>query len=139
MDEHGRLVAHDVVELQVIEKIGAQIGRNQRDGADAERLPQRLSDYVRDALQFAGADFMRDHRIDRHHHAHHGDDHNRPNRRPQRHGGQIGSADMPGHGDIGHAHAHRCQLTDQHRPGQLPEEREFPLGSPRCGFWETTA
>jgi hypothetical protein len=78
-----------------------------------------------------GAHFVRNDGIDRHHRAHHGHQHDRPHGRAKRHRRQFFGADVPGHGDIDHAHPDRGQLADQHGPRQAPQGENF--GTDRCG------
>ncbi|EEF24572.1 conserved hypothetical protein, partial [Ricinus communis] len=107
--------------MQVIEHQRRQVGQQHRHHADAERLPQRLAHRVRHLVERAGADVVGDDRVHRHHHAADRDQDDAPHRRPQRHRRQLVGAGVAGHGDVGHAHADRGQLADQHRPRQLPQ------------------
>nr|GEU28044.1 chaperone protein DnaJ A6, chloroplastic [Tanacetum cinerariifolium] len=86
---------------------------------------QRLPHRVRYPGHVAGAGVVRDDAVNGHHGAAHGDQDDGPDRRAQRHGRQFVGAGVAGHGNVGHAHAHRGQLADQHGPGQLPQGGGF--------------
>ena len=121
---HRRLQRH------VLKNKRCRQGGGARAQAHAQGLPQRLAHHVRHLVEGPGADVVGHDRAHRHHHANQGDDGHVPDGDAQRNTGQVLGRGVTRHRHIQHRHADGRQLSDQDRPGQLPQGACF--GADAC-------
>ena len=119
--EVARQVAHLGFKGQIVKHQAGQIGQHHGDQAHTQGLPKCLAHQMRNRAELPGADVMRHHRTDRHHHTHDRDDDHVPDRYAQRYPREILRRGMPGHGNLCHRHTDVGELTNQQRPGQHPQ------------------
>ena len=124
-DEVVCQATHGRFDVQMVEQQGSGVRNRHRQQPHSDSLPQRLPHHMWNLRMLSRTDVLRHDRIDRHQHADQRDDDDVPYRATERHTGQVLCRRMPGHGDVGHAHAHGCELPDQDRPGQFPQGRGF--------------